>query len=405
MASSTMPRLNPNPNHDPHTTTTPTPTPTTLPAPLLRTTALLTFVPALPLCITHGALSRDIVPALGLVPLFFSSAVSLGLVLSARRRSRSGSDGGGGEDGGGVGGVGGEGGKGKGASRRLGGEAGLEGLVAASSAAAAAARGRGGDEWEEEGGEESGLGVGEEEDYEDGGGGGRRGSVLTHRILVFVVDVVLAAALMVVLVFTWIRTGHVGDRRPELAMLAAYSTMPLLANFLIHSYLAARELVAGLAIPGLVEYTAWRVVPADCPHCGHRLRPDALPPIPWYETVSRPKVSLPRITAPSISRPSLPAISVPKLSGFKGPREWKAPNWMRGRNADASLFIDDEQNERDRYRDDPDAPFEGPPSTTTAVATGSAGPDSVEQVVVGKKDKKTRGSSTPAHVDDEVAIW
>lgn len=78
---------------------------------------------------------------------------------------------------------------------------------------------------------------------------------------------------------------------------------------------------------------------------------------------------------------------------------------MRGRNADASLFIDDEQNERDRYRDDPDAPFEGPPSTTTAVATGSAGPDPVEEVVVGKKDKKTRGSSTPAHVDDEVAIW
>jgi hypothetical protein len=54
--------------------------------------------------------------------------------------------------------------------------------------------------------------------------------VLTHRILVFVVDVILAAGLMVVLVFTWIRTGHKGSKRPELAMLAAYSTMPLLAN-------------------------------------------------------------------------------------------------------------------------------------------------------------------------------
>jgi hypothetical protein len=54
--------------------------------------------------------------------------------------------------------------------------------------------------------------------------------VLTHRISVFVMDVVLAAGLMVVLVFTWIRTGRAGDRRPELAMLAAYSTVPLLVN-------------------------------------------------------------------------------------------------------------------------------------------------------------------------------
>lgn len=58
----------------------------------------------------------------------------------------------------------------------------------------------------------------------------RQGSVLTHRILVFVVDVILAASLMVVLVFTWIRTGNGGDRRPKLAMLAAYSTIPLLVN-------------------------------------------------------------------------------------------------------------------------------------------------------------------------------
>lgn len=78
---------------------------------------------------------------------------------------------------------------------------------------------------------------------------------------------------------------------------------------------------------------------------------------------------------------------------------------MRGRNADASLFVDDDQYERDRYRDDPDALFEGPPSTTTAVATGSAGPDPVEEVVVGKKDKKAKNSPSSAHADDEAAIW
>lgn len=236
MASTTLPRHNPNPNpdnptnhhHNPHSPSSSGAilTPTTLPAPLLRTAALLAFVPALPLCVTHGALSRDVVPALGLVPLFFSAAVSLFLVLSARSRSRSGA---------GVGGVGGGdgaevgAGKGKAVSRRLGGEGrGMEGLIAAS--AAAASRGRGGDEWAEEVGGDSELGLEGEDDYEEDGGGGGRGSVLTHRILVFVVDVVLAAGLMVVLVFTWIRTGRKGDKRPELAMLAAYSTMPLLAN-------------------------------------------------------------------------------------------------------------------------------------------------------------------------------
>jgi hypothetical protein len=96
---------------------------------------------------------------------------------------------------------------------------------------------------------------------------------------------------------------------------------------------------------------------------------------------------------------------VPKFSGLKGPSEWKVPNWMKGKNVDASLFVDDEQNERDRYRDDPDAPFEGPPGTTTAVATGSTGPDPVEEVVVGKKDKKTKNSPSSAYGDDEVATW
>jgi hypothetical protein len=174
---------------------------------------------------------------------------------------------------------------------------------------------------------------------------------------------------------------------------------------LIHLYLAVREFVAGLAIPALVEYSAWHVVSPDCPHCGSRLRPDTLPPIPWYETVTRPDMSLPQITAPSISRPSLPAFKMPQFSGLKVPREWKVLNWMRGRNQDASLFVDDDQNERERYRDDPDGPFDEPSGTTTVVATGSAGPAPAEEVVVGKKDKRLNVAPSPGwpeHEDEDL---
>ena len=162
----------------PATTTATTITPTTLPSPSLRKTACLALLPALPLCITHGALSHDLVPALGLIPLVSSAGVSLFLVLRGRRRG------------------------GAGEGRRVG----FEGEV-------------------EEGG------IGPEEDYEEEAAGEQQdGGVLTHRILVFVVDVVHAVGLMVVLVFTWIRAGKVGDGRPELAMLAAYATVPLLVN-------------------------------------------------------------------------------------------------------------------------------------------------------------------------------
>lgn len=179
---------------------------TVLPSPVLRTAAVLAFIPAMPLCITHGVLSHALVPALGLIPLSFSAGVSLSLLLYSRRDRRRGI------------------GKGKG-KRRSGGQRGdLEGLGGAVA------------EEEENGGEESRVGavaVEEAHDGDDGDEGSDRGdgeSVLTHRIFVFVVDLILAAALMVVLVFTWIRTGKEGDRRPELAMLAAYSTMPLLTN-------------------------------------------------------------------------------------------------------------------------------------------------------------------------------
>lgn len=175
---------------------------------------------------------------------------------------------------------------------------------------------------------------------------------------------------------------------------------------LIHLYLAARELVAGLAMPELAQFTAWRAVPPDCPNCGSRLRPDSLPPIPWYESVSAPKVSLPRISAPSIPRPSVPAFQFPRFSAFRSSREWKVPNWMKGRtNQDASLFVD-AQDEHDRYTDDPEGPFGGPSGTTTVVATGAADPvPVVEEVVVGKKDKRGKSGSGPELFGEDDASW
>jgi hypothetical protein len=184
--------------------TEPNISPTTLPSPLLRKIALLSFFPALPLCVAHGALSHEIVPALSLIPLFFSAASSLFLLLSARRETH-----------------------GKG-NRRLNvgvvaGEDDLEALIGGREHGEAV-----GDEEADDSGRglEPGSDEGDEEEGVD-----KKTSILTHRIVVFVVDVVLAAGLMAVLVFTWLGTGR-SQRRPraDLAMLAAYSTMPLLGN-------------------------------------------------------------------------------------------------------------------------------------------------------------------------------
>ncbi|KXX78769.1 hypothetical protein MMYC01_204406 [Madurella mycetomatis] len=327
----------------------------TIPSPLLRTATILSFLPAFPLCVAHGVLSHTIVPAIGLVPLLFSSGAGIYLLADARRRDQRRA-------------------RGKQRGATIGPEGGGD---AGPSAGEGNARDDGYDYQGRSGHDEEAV-----VDVDDGG------SVLTHRIVVFVADVVLAAGLMVVLVFTWIGARG-GWQRPEVTMLAAYATIPLLLNFLIHLYLAARELVAGLDIPRVVEWTAWRAVPPDCPRCGSRLRPDSLPPIPWYESVSAPNVSLPRLQALSISRPSLPGVKLPKFSGLKRPREWEVPAWMKGRRQYANLFVDDDQIERDRYMDDPDGE---PSASTTVIATGSTGPTPVvEEVVVGKKDKKGRG--------------
>jgi hypothetical protein len=53
---------------------------------------------------------------------------------------------------------------------------------------------------------------------------------LTHSVLVFAIDAILAAALMVVLVFTWIRNSTSRRGGNKMVMLAAYATIPLLVN-------------------------------------------------------------------------------------------------------------------------------------------------------------------------------
>lgn len=54
-------------------------------------------------------------------------------------------------------------------------------------------------------------------------------ALLTHPIVVFVHDIILAAALMIVLVFTWTHHG----RSASLSMLAAYATLPILTSLYV----------------------------------------------------------------------------------------------------------------------------------------------------------------------------
>lgn len=51
-------------------------------------------------------------------------------------------------------------------------------------------------------------------------------NTIAHPVAVFAFDVVLAAAFMIVLVFTWTN----GVDSPALSMLAAYATLPLLCS-------------------------------------------------------------------------------------------------------------------------------------------------------------------------------
>jgi len=149
---------------------------------VLRIVAAVSFIPASALCIAHGILSNNPVPAVGLVPLFFSASLSIFLLSRHAKKNKQ-------------------------KQRSHDAETDVEEAISE--------------------GQHSSEG-GPEEEHSHSEHGEPTTTTLTHPILVFFIDVILAAALMVVLVFTWIRDSE--SRTPELAMLAAYATMPLLLN-------------------------------------------------------------------------------------------------------------------------------------------------------------------------------
>lgn len=139
----------------------------------------------------------------------------------------------------------------------------------------------------------------------------------------------------------------------------------------IHVYFAVRSFSAGLALHALTQYFAWQVVPADCPDCGHRLRPSSPPTIPWYESARR--------------------IKFPEVSGVRAPG-LKVPAWLKRRTSeDAALLVDDEE---DRYRDEPE---DSGPSTRVE--------EPAEVAVAGKKNKKAKDSPVPTGDENDEPQW
>lgn len=137
---------------------------------LFRTLTWVAFIPALPMLLAHGILSRHAVPAVGLIPQGISTVAGIMLL---RRKSRPQAD----ED------------------DEQGGHGGIMGGV--------------------EGAVEDGI---QEVDS--------FGDKLTHPFVVFAFDIAIATGIMVVLVYTWKSSSH----SAALSMLAAYATIPLMMS-------------------------------------------------------------------------------------------------------------------------------------------------------------------------------
>lgn len=178
----------------------------------LRILAIAAFVPSFALCIAHGVLSHNPVPAVGLIPQAVSVATSIALLRTATSHGQ---------------------------------DADVESVESAQHGAFSLR------------------------------------AFLTHPIVVFLHDIILAAALMIVLVFTWTHHG----RSASLSMLAAYATLPILTSFFCHLLAATRAVYQGLAIHGYLQWVAWQILPEDCPNCEHHLRPSSLPEIPWLQSI------------------------------------------------------------------------------------------------------------------------
>lgn len=157
----------------------------------LRAVTIATLIPAFPLCIVHGALSNRPVPAVGLVPLFFSAGTSLFLLARHAKHQRE------------------------------------------QTASGRPAGADGGEDGESEPEREQEREQEQERDRDrdrehEGASAPPDDDAKGWPILVFFWDLVLAAALMTVLTFTWLCTRYEGDA--SLSMLAAYATLPLLVN-------------------------------------------------------------------------------------------------------------------------------------------------------------------------------
>ncbi|KAI1806513.1 hypothetical protein F4811DRAFT_510262 [Daldinia bambusicola] len=339
----------------------------------LRIVTAATFLPAFPLCVAHGVVSGSPAPAVGLVPLAFSAGAGI-FINSRQSRSKQPSS----EP---------EPEPQPELERGDAGESALE------------------QEYERGPETEDTPQSREASDAPTPAPALASKSTPAHPFLVFAVDSILAAALMVVLVFTWIDSSSGSTNSAETAMLAAYATIPLLINFLIHLSLAVRELSRGLAIPRLTQYLAWQAVPPDCPNCGHQLRPDAPPRMPWLDEASLPRphnLNLNLKTKLKSVKWKLPTVPKVKAPG------WKTPAWFRNRGARgyAPLFVstdphhhddddDDVEEETDvpvaPYRDDPEAG--GPSARLEDPETPQ--PEVIE--IVGKKSKKLSRNSSSSH--------
>ncbi|OAA81714.1 hypothetical protein LEL_01259 [Akanthomyces lecanii RCEF 1005] len=192
---------------------------------LFRTLTWVAFIPALPMLLAHGFMSKNAVPVAGLVPQSLSTVAGIWL-LRRQSKSRALQD----ADGKQIG---------------AGGSGGIMGSV--------------------EGAAEDGI---HEVDA--------IGEKLTHPFLVFAFDIAIAAGIMVVLVYTW----KSSSKSAALSMLAAYATIPLILSFISHVALAFAALWDGLAIHGHIKWAAARAIEPDCPNCSHSLWPEQ-PTVPW----------------------------------------------------------------------------------------------------------------------------
>ncbi|KAH7037041.1 uncharacterized protein B0I36DRAFT_358792 [Microdochium trichocladiopsis] len=357
----------------------------------LRVAAVASFVPAFPLLLAHGIVSHSPVPATGLVPLFFSSSFSLFILRRRARRAQA-------------------------AAQNTSVDRERQPLLPT-------------EEGQQVAGTDAATTTNDDED-EDAQASASNGSDIHDRfpILVFLADVIFAAAILTVLVFTWLNSSQLSG---QLAMLAAYGTIPLLINVLIHLLFAVRGLSSGLALPELTRYVAWQLVPGDCPDCGHHLRPESGPEIPWFKSISRAVNSA---REREWTFPKLPEVRMPDMSGLKGwvggrasaededehdtarddagateGRSGRMPQWLRrpawlsyggvdeqqraeeGDDEEARLFID---RDASTYRDDEEDYGVG--STRTQGLQSPASTSAEEVVVVGKKKQRKITSPDPA---------